>query len=72
MTQRDYIAIAKAIYDSRRTRNSQFGNGPLAEAERRVAGEIASRIADVLEADNPRFKRDAFMKACDTYGYKVA
>ena len=43
---------------------------PHTEAYRQGVAMTASRLADVLQADNPRFRYDRFFAACglDAYG----
>jgi hypothetical protein len=55
MTRKDYIAIAEAI---RLTTEDEYGRDSTGLAF------CASRIAHVMAADNPRFDRDKFLKAC--------
>lgn len=51
-TQKDYIATAAILAD----RSLKLGDSKLAA--------LAGRFADMYAKDNPRFKRDLFMKAC--------
>ncbi len=56
MSRKDYQAIADAIR-------------PAVAASKAYSGEemakiVAERIATALQEDNPRFKREVFMKAC--------
>lgn len=51
--------IAKIALDVGGDRHSDFANGIHSAAD-----QIASELADVMEQDNPQFKRDAFMRAC--------
>ena len=53
MTRRDYVAIAAAIKDAGERFNMD-GAGQY----------IASRLADMLVRDNPRFDRKRFLIAC--------
>ena len=72
MTKKDYELIAKAI---NKEANSLFLADRIVPADPKmnvrmatwahtVAGYIAQAIADNLEADNLRFDRDKFLKAC--------
>lgn len=69
MTRKDYVAIAKAFKaeaDSALRDTGGAGHG------RMVYGylcAVAVNVADVFEADNPRFDRDRFIKAA---GFPVA
>lgn len=56
MTTKDYQAIA-AVF----ARLGPNQHSAEAEVMRRV---LARGIADVMAADNPRFKRDDFLRAC--------
>lgn len=56
MTRKDYVAIAEAIAVSR-------GNGVSDEWNQGVL-VTAYNIADVMQADNHRFDRARFLKAC--------
>lgn len=53
MTRKDYVVIAAAL-------NHASGGNKYAENERLVC---CSKIADVLQADNPRFDRNRFLVA---------
>lgn len=55
MSKKDYTLIAKAIA-------STESEGTAREA---ATKRVASKIADALEADNPRFDRTRFMTACE-------
>lgn len=57
MTRKDFKAIAVAIKDSA----SHSDGTPGSNYTLRIA---ASQIADVFEADNPRFDRSKFLTAC--------
>lgn len=56
MSRKDYRAIADAI---RSVGGDYF-----------LRLQIADRIADVMSADNPRFRRDTFLEACGLDGDK--
>ena len=65
MTRKDYVAIAEAInvsslrgYDPR-----EWGQSYLNGREDALT-VVARNIADVMQADNPRFDRSRFLKAC--------
>lgn len=55
MTRKDYVLIAGAIAD--RMRDADHTQTLTIDA-------VASRIADALQRDNPRFDRGRFMAAC--------
>ena len=55
MTKKDYIVIAAAI---RETRDQEFDHSAIEAIDR-----VAERIADKLQADNPRFNRQRFLEA---------
>jgi len=57
MTRKDYVLIADAI------RTRIIDNGPTFE-ERRIALAIVDELANRLLADNPRFDRFQFVRAC--------
>lgn len=56
MTRKDYILIARALADSR----------PTVGYERNLLtwNCTARLLADALAADNPRFDREHFLRAC--------
>ena len=56
MTRKDYVAIAEAIDLSWRHN--------LDLKPEYAVKEVTCRIADVMDADNPRFDREKFLKAC--------
>lgn len=56
MTKKDYQAIARAIFETRRISAEQPWDGE----------RIIKAIADVLAADNPRFNHALFIEACET------
>ena len=58
MTRKDYVALAEALRVVHPDRYKYLSN--LETWQRAVA-----TIADVLAADNPRFERDRFIKACE-------
>lgn len=71
MTRKDYILIADAIREL--LADIERESGPMAVCDRTralMAGEhlgvrhAASRLADQLRQDNPRFDRTRFMAAC--------
>lgn len=55
MTKKDYIAIARAISVSERPNTSET---------RDSIDELAKRLCSIFAADNPRFDRARFLKAC--------
>lgn len=57
MTKKDYQALARMMWNARRT--------PLSPEEG-MRREIMGKLADVLAADNPRFDRERFIRACET------
>jgi hypothetical protein len=59
VTQRDYIAIANAVAQTR-----AFA-GPDSQPALTL---LTNLLADAMFADNPRFKRDKFMAACALEG----
>lgn len=70
MSKKDYQAIARALFEN--------APGFLTPAEREADGnhaetpqyamwrKIVRGLADVLQADNPRFARARFIEACET------
>lgn len=64
MTRKDYVAIAKAVSAS--LWNTQLPDLHQEACDSHNAGVIvtARNIADVMQADNPRFDRSRFLKAC--------
>lgn len=61
MTRKDYVAFAQLITEASDAEN----NSQEAEAAVRT---LARRIADVFAADNSRFDRARFLKACGLEG----
>ena len=59
MTRKDYVAIAKAFDYLRQV----AGCGRDAIATQTVT-DCAVAVANVMAADNPRFDRERFLKAC--------
>ena len=64
-TQRHYQVVADVINDAMNNMgtsntDSKFLGGKVAGIE-----EVANSLADTFQKDNPRFRRDLFMKACD-------
>jgi hypothetical protein len=59
MTRNDYVAIAAALHRS----GMAVRIGPKKTAEYAI-GLVATDIAATLAADNPRFDRARFLKAC--------
>jgi hypothetical protein len=57
MTSRDHEAIARVLRDTDRGTYATV----LVDADRE---RLAREFADVLSADNPRFKRGVFLRAC--------
>lgn len=55
MTKKNYIRIARAIADALQRENAN---------PRATLNVLASRVADELALDNPRFDRPRFMRAC--------
>lgn len=57
MTRKDYVALARAIHGAQPE--------PAASIELKQWERVWYRIADVLEADNPRFDRQRFIDAVE-------
>ena len=67
MTRKDYVAIAKAFSNERLAWPKRSQPGEMAvgdEFAQAALTSTAARIASVFEADNPRFDRSRFLKAC--------
>lgn len=62
MTRKDYILIAAAIRETLLT-DPKTGIVP-PDREAAATHRAALRVADALAADNPRFDRAQFLKAC--------
>ena len=60
MTRKDYVRIAEAIFEVRFAIAQHGGNMDAVSGVRATA----EAIADVLQADNPRFNRWRFLLAC--------
>lgn len=66
MSKKDYQAIARAIYGTRRNvAETKTENLTPRELAKWAVGNVASRVADVLASD-PRFNRALFLEACET------
>lgn len=70
MTKKDYAAIAAAINngtvmfpDAANASNADRYEAFMAGANDQVK-QIVRHIADVMQANNPRFDRERFLKAC--------
>lgn len=57
MTRKDYVMLARVIASHR----AAYDEG---ETQLIGADSLVERIADALAADNPRFDRARFLKAC--------
>ncbi len=70
MTKKDYAAIAAAINNGTVMFPNAANESNADRHEAFIAGandqvkQLARRIADVMQADNPRFDRELFLKAC--------
>lgn len=62
MTRKDYILIAAAIRETLLT-DPETGI-VLPDREAAATHRVALRLADTLAADNPRFDRALFLRAC--------
>jgi hypothetical protein len=65
MSRKNYIAFAKALYDVKphSAENDRCNMHILDQWQATV-----SAIADVFKADNPRFDRERFLRACNGVG----
>jgi len=54
VTKKDYIAFAKAIKEEQEQGSFHAS-----------LDSLVNRICDIFVADNPRFDREKFLKACD-------
>lgn len=59
MTRKDYVLIAEAI-----SAEAISAVGPLSGAQIATLRKLASRLANKIAADNPRFDAERFVKAC--------
>jgi hypothetical protein len=71
MTRKDYILIAAALRETLAHIASNGDSERLSDdgrtfnsGESQGAHLAALRLADALAADNPRFERETFLKAC--------
>lgn len=64
MSKKDYQAIAKVIYMER----DAWGFSDIREQEPALSAldHLTRELADMLQADNPRFNRALFLEACET------
>lgn len=58
MTKKDYIALAKAISDARKSVAEGYNRG------RTIDEEIILHMVHVFKRDNPKFDADKFREAC--------
>lgn len=67
MSRKDYIAVAKAISDERRSSRMfpAYTDGQRLSATASI-DSLADRLANVFAADNARFDRARSLKACGT------
>ena len=68
MTRKDYVAIAEAFYRTKPTIDNPTGSDEDVLAKLDIALQwLATRknVADVFAADNPRFDRGRFYRACE-------
>lgn len=67
MTKKDYIAIAAVIAGEREKMGalSDDVDGAVYRALEAKRAVLAHVLAITFKADNPRFDRDKFLKACD-------
>lgn len=64
MTRKHYVMIAQAFADAGLM--IELHNDGEAKAHRHAGvKEAAQYLASTLKADNPRFDRDRFLKACE-------
>ena len=63
MTKKDYEKIAKAV-EKAVMHNNLFRGGDYGKATLEGIDLTANYVADVMQADNPRFNRSLFLKAC--------
>ncbi len=62
MTRKDYVALAEALHSAQVSSETiTFKGHDWAQA---VWEDCRDQIADVLAADNPRFDRERFVRAC--------
>lgn len=61
MTKKDYEAIARAIKQSGEHQAVDEG---YCEGWQAAVSSVTHRVANVMQADNPRFDRSRFLKAC--------
>ena len=61
MTRKDYVALAQKL--------AETGENPTLST--RTFWIVIENIADVLQTDNPRFKRQRFLDACNPANLKT-
>jgi hypothetical protein len=62
MTKKDYIVIAKAVFEARENVGNYIEDiDSVNQAFRCIIGELGRALAD----DNPRFDYDRFKRACN-------
>lgn len=67
MSKKDYQAIARVLYATRQNViTADVKHLTPRELAEWAVGNVASRLADVLAADSPRFDRSRFLEACET------
>ncbi len=70
MTKKDFIRFATLIREQRAAIFATYpGVGFLVEraAQLEAVKQVAIGMANVFKADNPRFKTETFLDACDLY-----
>ena len=60
MTKRDYVKFAQMI----RFAHMRY-DGPREDIAKEMIRHFKVEIADIFAADNPRFNREKFFKACE-------
>jgi hypothetical protein len=67
MSKKDYQAIARVLYcANRNVLEANTERLTPRELATWALGNVASRIADVMAQDSPRFDRARFLEACET------
>lgn len=68
MSKKDYIALARALFESREEARKALAQRPVDVMTWNTWSQhiTVQKIADVLAAGSPRFDRARFVEACET------
>jgi hypothetical protein len=64
VTRKDYVLIASAVERVALDAREIMKGLPIGDVWDHAVIAVATELADALAADNPRFERERFLKAC--------